>query len=254
MNERMENIAASPSSLKVTLVIHTKNEIDGMREIFPKIDRSLFHEIILADASSTDGTLDYARQHDIKVVIQPGKGIADASEAVFRVFTGDIFLQFTPDGNSLPELLKPLIDKMREGYDMVIVSRYLAGAKSEDDDFLTGIGNWFFTSLINLLFRTRYTDSLVGYRAYTRSAIEKMKLMEQTQQNWFRRRFRYMNFWEVGSVVRAPRVGLRTAEIPGDEPKRIGGVRKLSIIKNGLGALLQILWDFFTFWPQRKSI
>ena len=36
-----------------------------------------------------------------------------------------------------------LLEKMEEGYDMVIASRYLDAAKSEDDDWLTGFGNWF---------------------------------------------------------------------------------------------------------------
>ena len=34
----------------------------------------------------------------------------------------------------------------------VVVSRYLDGAKSEDDDIITSFGNWMFTKLINVLF------------------------------------------------------------------------------------------------------
>ena len=52
-----------------------------------------------------------------------------------------------------------------------------------------------------------------------------------------------MNSWETGSSIRAAKLKLKVCEIPGDEPKRIGGVRKLSIIKNGLGVLLQILHE-----------
>ena len=236
---------------KVTLVMPTLNEVEGLRAVFPKIDRSLFHEIIIVDAGSTDGTLDYARAQNIRIVMQPGRGLPDATEEAYRKFTGDIYLEFTPDGNSDPDRLGPLIDKMKEGYDLVVVSRYLGAAKSEDDDFLTGIGNACFTKLVNLLFRTKYTDALVAYRAFTRQAIAKMELMHMSEEGWLRRKFMRMNSWEIGSCTRARRAGLRTAEIPGDEPKRIGGVRKLSIVKNGLGGLLQILWDFFFFQPGR---
>lgn len=232
-------------------MLPTKNEISGLRQVLPRIDRALFHEIILADAGSTDGSVEFARQHGLRVVIQPGVGLPDAEEAAFREFTGDIFVLFTPDGNSLPELLKPLVDKIVEGYDMVVVSRYLDGAKSYDDDGLTSLGNVVFTKIVNVLFWTRYTDVLVGFRAWTRDAIEKMGLMGHTREGWLRRKFFYMNSWELGSCMRSRRAGLRAAEIPGDEPKRVGGVRKLSIVRNGTGGLLQVLWDFLTFWPKK---
>ena len=40
--------------------------------------------------------------------------------------------------NSIPELIPSLIKKMREGYDLVIVSRYLEEAVSHDDDYVSG--------------------------------------------------------------------------------------------------------------------
>ena len=111
-----------PSALKFSLILPTLNEVDGLRATLPLIDRSLFHEIILVDGGSTDGTLEYARQQNIRVIMQPGKCLFDAQEEAFRVFTGDVYVEFTPDGNSLPEPLGPLVEKMNEGYDMVIVS------------------------------------------------------------------------------------------------------------------------------------
>jgi hypothetical protein len=53
-------------------------------------------------------------------------------------------MTFSPDGNSVPELILQLRIKMEEGYDMVIVSRYLGEAASEDDDSITGFGTGFY--------------------------------------------------------------------------------------------------------------
>ena len=53
-----------------------------------------------------------------------------------------------------------------------------------------------------------------------------------------------MNSWETGSSIRAAKLQLKVTEIPGDEPERIGGVRKLSISRNGLGVVLQILFEW----------
>lgn len=85
---------------------------------------------------------------------------------VLPYIEGDIVLTFSPDGNSIPEFIPELINKMKEGCDMVIVSRYLDDAKSDDDDFITGFGNWLFTKTINVLHGGHYTDAMVIFRAY----------------------------------------------------------------------------------------
>ena len=130
---------------------------------------------------------------------------------------------------------------------MVIVSRYADGAKSLDDDFFTAIGNWAFTCAVNLLFKSKYTDVLVGYRAYTRNAVLKMRLVGMEKENFLRKKYYLINSWETGSSIRAAVLNLKVTEISGDEPARLGGVRKMSIINNGLGTLLQIIIDFAFF-------
>lgn len=228
----------------VTLLMPTLNEIEGLKQILPKIDRSLFNEIIVVDGRSTDGTIEYCKDQGLTVLIQPGLGIPDAESHAYNHSSGDVIIIFTPDGNSLPHLLPVLCNKIYEGYDMVIASRYFGGAQSEDDDFLTAIGNRLFTLIVNILFKASYTDTLVGLRAYRREAIERMNLSRIASESCLRARYFYMNSWELGSSIRAARLKLNVLEIPGDEPMRIGGKRKLSIIKNGFGGLVQILSDF----------
>ncbi len=229
------------------------NEVVALREILPQIDQSQFDEILIIDGGSTDGTVQYCEEQGIKVLHQTKKGIPDAEDVAYRHTTGDIVILFTPDGNSLPELLPDLCAKMREGYDMVIVSRYKDSAESHDDGLLTGFGNKLFTKIVNILFRANYTDVLVGFRGYQRSAIEKMRLQNFTHENWLRKNFFYMNSWELGAAIRAAKLKLKVTEIPGSEPARIGGVSKLSIVKNGTGSVLQILHDLFYFKEQTES-
>lgn len=242
----------STEEISFTLLMPTLNEIEGLRHVLPKIDHSLFKEIIVVDGKSDDGTVEYCREQGLKVLFQPRRGLPDAYEYAFSNITTDAIIIFTPDGNSLPELLPKLCVKLREGYDMVIASRYREGARSDDDDFMTAIGNRIFTFIVNFLFKFHYTDVLVGLRAYRREAIERMKLAGLSKENWLRRNFWRMNSWELGASIRAARLKLRIAEIPGDEPKRIGGQRKLSIFKNGLGAIFQIINDFFFFQAHSK--
>jgi hypothetical protein len=48
--------------------------------------------------------------------------------------------------------------------------------------------------------------------------------------------------------VRAAKKRLRVAEIPGDEPARIGGVRKLKVFRWGAACYLQFLMEALV-WP-----
>ncbi|MBA4373152.1 MAG: histidinol phosphate phosphatase [Thermodesulfovibrio sp.] len=227
-------------------MLPTLNELEPMKVIMPRIRKEWYDELVIIDGGSTDGTIEYCREHGYPVYLQPGKGLPDAETEALKHCTKDIVILFTPDGNSIPELIPVLVEKTMEGYDMVIVSRYLGTAKSYDDDFFTGFGNKFFTGMVNLLFGANYTDTLVGYRSYLRESLIRMKLDRQEEEWWLRKKFFLMNSWELGSSIRAVKLNMKVTEIPGDEPKRIGGVRKLSVFKNGLGVLLHIIFEYVT--------
>ena len=51
----------------------------------------------------------------------------------------NIVIPFTPDENMIPELLPNLINKAKEGHDLVCVSRYKDGAVSHDDTLVSGL-------------------------------------------------------------------------------------------------------------------
>jgi glycosyltransferase involved in cell wall biosynthesis len=152
--------------MKSTLLVMTLNEVHGMKAIMPKIDRSWIDQIIVVDGGSTDGTTEWAKAHNYQVYVQKQRGFRHAYNEVWPHIIDDIVITFSPDGNSLPELIPLLIAKMNEGYDMVIASRYLGPAKSEDDDMATSFGNWLFTRTVNVLHGGNYTDVMVIFRAY----------------------------------------------------------------------------------------
>jgi len=233
--------------IKTTLLVMTLNEIDGMKAIMPRIKLDWLDQIIIVDGGSTDGTIEWARANKYELYVQQRIGLRHAYTEVMPYVIGDVVITFSPDGNSIPELIPALIDKIREGYDMVIVSRYAEGAKSEDDDIVTAFGNWLFTRTVNCLHGGHYTDALVIYRAFRKQIIFDLQLDKEEGYELTEKLFRTNLSWEPLLSVRAAKRKLKIIEIPGDEPSRIGGERKLQALKWGAAYYFQFFREVF-FW------
>jgi len=233
--------------LKVTLVVLALNEIEGMKAMMPRVAKEWCDQVIIVDGGSTDGTVEWARAQGYFVHEQQQRGIRYAYFEILDRIAGDVVITFSPDGNSIPELIPALAEKMAEGYDMVIASRYLPPAKSEDDDLVTKFGNWLFTHTVNLLHGGHYTDAMVIFRAFRRALIAELDLDKEESYRLPERLFRTVISWEPLLSVRAAKRRLKVTEIPGDEPPRIGGERKLKIFKWGAAYYFQFFWERF-FW------
>ncbi|OGG51096.1 hypothetical protein A2763_02025 [Candidatus Kaiserbacteria bacterium RIFCSPHIGHO2_01_FULL_54_36] len=218
--------------MNVALIAPTVNEVEGLRAVFPKLPKDLLNEIVVVDLNSTDGTIEYCKKEGYRVHHQVSRGYGAGIMEGLAHTSADIIVEFPPDGSSPPERIGDLVAKVREGYDLVIASRYRDGAKSYDDDFVTRFGNWLFTAIINILFRAHYTDTLVGFRAYRRSAHNKLGLSTRGLS------------WTAQQSIQFAKAGLTVTEVGVDEPARIGGVRKMRPLKTGLEILWVIVREF----------
>jgi glycosyltransferase involved in cell wall biosynthesis len=229
--------------MKTTLIVPCLNEYSNLVEIMPQIKREWVDQIIILDGNSTDGTLQYCSKQGYELFVQKSKGLWDGYTELFEsgLVKGDCIITFSPDGNSIPDVIPELIDKIKHGYDLVIASRYKNPAVSLDDTKITRFGNWLFTNMINLLYWTKYTDALVIYRAYRKSLVKKLKLTQSVgMYDWLQRNVG-LTSWEVPMAIRARKRDLYIAEISASEPKRIGGVKNTSVLKTGLIILMQII-------------
>lgn len=231
--------------MKVTLLIPTLNEIDGMKEIMPQINPEWYDQLLIVDGQSTDGTIEHCREMGYPIVIQKKPGVRQAYMDALPHITSDVILTFSPDGNSIPELIPKCIDKIKEGYDMVIVTRYGQGAKSDDDTPITAFGNKMFTTFINLFHGGHYTDAMVIYRAYKKNLIHDLDLDKDSSFSFEEKLFHTNISWEPLLSIRAAKRKLKVAEIPGDEPAREGGVAKLQILRWGAAYMFEVFREIF---------
>ena len=226
--------------MKVTLLVPTLNEAEGMRAIMPRVDPAWCDQVLVVDGNSRDGTAEIAREMGYEVMLQHRKGIRHAFIEAMPHVRGDVVLTFSPDGNCIPEHIPLLIEKMREGYDMVIGSRYLGNTHSADDSRLTRFGNRLFTTSINRLHGGHYTDAMNIFRAWRRSLFYELDMDKDASYATERLFFTVMGCEPLLSV-RAAKRKLRVTEIPSPEPARIGGEAKLQVIRWGGSYMLQVL-------------
>jgi glycosyltransferase involved in cell wall biosynthesis len=230
----------------ITLLLPTLNEYDGFKEIFPQIDRTLFDDILVVDGGSTDGTVEYAIANNLRIMSQlkTRKGLGNAVIDSISTLKTDCVIEFSLDGNCMVEQLPELVQRLREGYDLVVVSRYLPPAKSADDNFVTAFGNFMFTRMTRWLGNYPITDALTIYRGFDVNFIRYPE---------FEGMLKGPVFEPLISAIACAR-NLKIFEIPGDEPKRIGGVSKMSVTYNGSCILLMIAKMHFRKWFSSRRL
>jgi glycosyltransferase involved in cell wall biosynthesis len=218
----------------VSIVVFEMNEIDGMRAMMPQIDPSWYDQLIVVDGGSTDGTLEYCREHGYDCFVQHDKGVGAAINEGVKRATGEFVIIYAPDGSFLTDRIPMIVDKLKQGADLVNVSRYGFGAHSDDDNFFTGTANWLFTRFVNLFFgrKFHFTDFLYTYLGFRRSLLADVG-HDTTLMTWGQL-----------LLLRTLNHGYRIVEIPGPEPKRIGGAVKVPKIKGAYYITLAILAEF----------
>ena len=219
----------------VTIIVLTLDEIDGIKVIMPKVKKEWANEIVFVDGGSKDGTVEEATKMGYRVIHQKNKGEGNACRLGVEQTKSDFVLFFSPDGNDLPEDIHKLIQKAKEGHDVVHISRFGKNSVSEDAGLLDSFGNNMFTFLVNSFFGSHYTDALNGFKLIKREIFEGLKTVCEPLGI------------EQEISIRCAKKRYPIYEIDSIEPKRIGGERKMRPFRVGARLSRQIIKEFI-FW------
>src|SRR5689334_6681061 len=84
-------------------------------------------EVVIADNGSTDGSQELARSHGARVVDVPTRGYGAALHAGSLAARGRFVIMGDSDDSYDFANLMPFVEKLRDGFDLVMGNRFLGG-------------------------------------------------------------------------------------------------------------------------------
>jgi glycosyltransferase involved in cell wall biosynthesis len=226
----------------VSVVIPTLNEAKNLPYVLPQIPQE--YEVIIVDGGSEDGSTAVAAElrPSARIVQQMGHGKGNALRVGFEEARGKIIVMLDADGSSRVEEIQRFVAALREGADFAKGSRFIDGGGSADITRMRCLGNRGLSGLVNILFRTRYTDLCYGFNAFWASCLPQLGLKcdgfdVETEIN-----------------IRARKARLRVVEVASFEDSRIHGVSNLHAVRDGWCVLRMILRERFSGGPQRPPL
>ena len=148
--------------MSLSIVIPAKNESAAIGSVVTAaLEAWPDAEIIVVDDGSSDATADVAREAGAKVVQHPESlGNGAAVKAGARVATGEIIAFMDGDGQHDAKELAPLVEKLDDGYHMVIGARDSGSHANMGRLFANGLYN----AIASLLTGCPIPDLTSGFR------------------------------------------------------------------------------------------
>ena len=211
--------------LSILVPIH--NEAEVLPHFFSVLTESLKtldieYEVVCVDDGSTDGTLDLLREQTkqdkrIKaLVFSRNFGKEAAMTAALDYATGDAVLPIDADLQDPPELIGQMVEKWREGYDVVFARRV---SRKDDAMMIRTTANLFYR-VINRLSEIEIPENVGDFRLMDRKVVDAIKELPE--------KVRFMK-----GLFCWP--GFKQGYVDFDRPKRLQGESKFNFWR---------LWNF----------
>jgi glycosyltransferase involved in cell wall biosynthesis len=220
----------------VSVIVPALNEERNIPHVFERIPEDI-HQVVLVDGRSVDDTVAVARKlrPDVCVVSQTRKGKGNALACGFEAATGDVIAMVDADGSADPGEIPRFVAALLDGADFAKGTRFVPGGGSADITRMRAHGNQVLTTFFNLCYGREYSDLCYGYNVFWRRHLPVLDLdassplTEDGTPLWG-------DGFEIETLihVRVARAGLRVAEVPSFEYKRIHGVSNLNATRDGL--------------------
>jgi len=221
----------------ITVIIPSLDEEKNLDILLSRMKRNkklmgLTREILVLDGGSKDRTVNIAKKHDCRVIFaKGGKGVAIKKGV--RSAKGSIVVLIDADLSNHEKEILLFAKKIDEGNDIVRGSRFIRGGGSEDFSWSHKQGNFLLLAIVNMLWRTDYTDLCYGYMAFKKAKFLTLDLQSEG--------------FEIDTEIsiRSKKKNLKVAEIPSFEHKRRYGEGKLNAFRDGGRIIIRIVKEMF---------
>lgn len=226
----------------VSLIVPTLNEERNLPHVLLAIP-SVVTELLIVDGGSTDGTVATAQKlrPDAVILVDPRPGKGRALRTGFEHSTGDIIVIIDADGSMDPAEILAFVGALMAGADVAKGTRFIQGAGTDDMGLLRRVGNHGLRLAARAAFGGRYSDLCYGYMAFWR------RILPVFDGNAVG--FEIETFLSVRSLA----AGLRIAEVPSYERRRIHGVSNLRTFRDGWRVLRTIILERGALTRQRSG-
>ena len=147
----------------LTLIIPAKDEKESLPIVLDELVKFNLKKNIILEASDKP-TIEAIKTYDCNIIFQDSKGYGDALKKGIETVDTEFLCIFNADGSFDPKELDLMIKKIKDDKnDFVFASRYEKNCGSEDDTFITLIGNYIFTFLGKIFFKLEITDILYTF-------------------------------------------------------------------------------------------
>ena len=221
--------------LDLSLIIPAKFESESLPVFLNEIKDYNCKKIVILEESDIDTINSIKDFKDIKIYFQNFKGYGAAIVEGVRIVDTKYFCIINADGSMNPIYLEKMIQKIKNNdIDLLFASRYeKPEGGSDDDNFVTLVGNYFFTLFGKIFFRLNITDILFTYVMGKTSAFNSLNLSSKD--------FTLC----VEMPIKAKREKLKLSTIPSYERRRIGGTKKVNAFFDGLLIMIKMIKMFF---------
>lgn len=175
-------MARKKQDIELTVIMPCLNEEETIKTCIEKAmtcikQNKLNAEVLIADNGSTDRSIEIAKECGARVVSIPEKGYGSALRGGTKHAYGKYCIMGDADDSYDFSGLMPFVEKLREGYDLVMGNRYAGGIAP---DAMPALHKYLGTPVLSFLGRTLYKNKIgdynCGMRGYNTQRILDLNL------------------------------------------------------------------------------
>lgn len=194
---------------KIIGIIMTYNCADLVEDIYRRLPKDVFDEIIIVDDGSRDNVAHVARKLGVPLFVHEHLGYGGNIKYGLRKaleMGGNYMVEIHGDGQYDPRFIKPGLEKIGQGYDLVLGSRFtdIKQPLRDKKPFIQYVGNMTASFFDRLILNIPLTEFHTGFKIYSKRLVATVNLAHNSNS--------YACSFEI--VAQARFCNLAIAEIP----------------------------------------